>query len=197
MFSKHCTNISKLILPAPRIAEDGGFWRGRGKAPGLGDLLKICAWAWKTSFDIGGFFPYHFNSGDFLFLRTNKQKKQTEWVEWEKKIVRQRKKSYGSVLKVEVCVPYEDRKILLKQNRHNWDWVLLLCVCCWRQPFLGQRTAKNTVCMYISTSVIYLTYLHTYLFLFFITYSFCWYKYPKCLISLHFRIRNAMCLVKT
>lgn len=37
--------ISKLILPAPRIAEEGGFWCGKGKAPGLGDLLKICVCA--------------------------------------------------------------------------------------------------------------------------------------------------------
>lgn len=77
-----------------------------------------------------------------------------------------------------------------------------LLLCGWRQPLLGQRTAENTVCMYISIClpICYLSisiYLSTYPFLIFITHSLCWYKYPKCLISLHFSIRDATCLVKT
>lgn len=63
----------------------------------------------------------------------------------EKNVI-QRKKSYGCVLKVEVCVPYEDRRILLKQSKHNWDRVSTA-----EGSHFGDREQLRTqyVCIYL------------------------------------------------
>lgn len=92
---------STVQTPAiPPYLQDCWGWRflvGVGKDYlGLGDHLKICVWAWETSFDSGGFFPCHFNSGDFIFLKSSKQANKQKppnqkWVEWETKIATQRK----------------------------------------------------------------------------------------------------------
>lgn len=76
----------QLFLPTSSAAEGEGFWWGWEKTTlGLGIISKY-VWAWETSFDSGGFFPCHFNSGDFLFLKSitqaNKQKPPNQkWIE--------------------------------------------------------------------------------------------------------------------
>lgn len=160
LWSKWTPSSSKLTVLKPyNQGNAGNMYRGKGEN----------SWAWRSSQNMFGlkkliltleaFYPCHFNSGDFIFVRMKKEK----WVKWEKKICKTKQKSHGCVLKVEVCVPYEDRIILLKQNRYNWNWVpASLCVLL-KTGVLWHRTAKNTICIYISIyvptgqSVIYLS----------------------------------------